>query len=129
MRRLAQSQTASPGRGVSLTRGQLECQRSPTSWTTAYSSERCESAYVRGHIPRAYHVELRPAFAAWVGWVVPFGTPIIFVSDAPGAPEEAVRQLRRIGHDELPGWLSRGRQGGLGNGRPADRAHSGPDDA
>ena len=68
LRRLVQSYpAASPGSGVSLTRGELECQRWPTSWTTAYSSERCESAYARGHIPRAYHVELRPAFAAWVG--------------------------------------------------------------
>jgi hydroxyacylglutathione hydrolase len=66
------------------------------------------SDYVRGHVPRAYHVELRPVFAAWVGWMVPFGTPIILVSDTPRAPEEAVHQLRRIGYDDLPGYLAGG---------------------
>jgi hydroxyacylglutathione hydrolase len=66
------------------------------------------SDYVRGHIPRAYHVELRPVFAAWVGWVVPFGTPIILVADAPEASDKAVHQLRRIGYDNLPGYLEDG---------------------
>ena len=80
---------------------------SPSASTFA-STTRPVSAYVRGHIPQAYHVELRPVFAAWVGWVVPFGTPIIFISDASRAPEEAVRQLRRIGYDELPGYLEGG---------------------
>ncbi|MBI2940120.1 MAG: MBL fold metallo-hydrolase [Chloroflexi bacterium] len=64
--------------------------------------------YAEGHIPGAYHVELRPAFATWVGWVVPFGTPVILVSDASDAHEEAVRQLIRIGYDNLPGYLAGG---------------------
>lgn len=64
--------------------------------------------YLAGHIPGVYHVELRPAFAVWVGWVVPFGTPVVLVSDPPAVPEEAVRQLIRIGYDDLPGYLEGG---------------------
>lgn len=64
--------------------------------------------YARGHIPGVYHVELRPAFASWVGWVVPFGTPVIFVSDTTEVHENAARQLIRIGYDELPGYLEGG---------------------
>ena len=64
--------------------------------------------YVEGHIPGVYHVELRPAFAAWVGWVVPFATPVILVSETADAHEEAVRQLVRIGYDDLPGYLAGG---------------------
>jgi hydroxyacylglutathione hydrolase len=64
--------------------------------------------YVEGHIPGVYHVELRPAFAAWVGWVVPFATPVILVSETPDVHEEAVRQLVRIGYDDLPGYLAGG---------------------
>jgi len=64
--------------------------------------------YVEGHIPGVYHVELRPAFAAWVGWVVPFATPVILVSEAADAHDEAVRQLVRIGYDDLPGYLAGG---------------------
>lgn len=66
--------------------------------------------YVEGHIPGAYHVELRPAFAAWVGWVVPFGTPVILVSDTNHMHDEAVRQLVRTGYDDLPGHLAGGMQ-------------------
>jgi hydroxyacylglutathione hydrolase len=66
--------------------------------------------YARGHIPGVYHVELRPAFASWVGWVVPFGTPVILVSDTTEVHEYAVRQLVRIGYDDLPGYLD----GGMG---------------
>ena len=64
--------------------------------------------YARGHIPGVYHVELRPAFASWVGWVVPFGTPAILISDTAEVHDYAVRQLIRIGYDDLPGYLDGG---------------------
>jgi len=64
--------------------------------------------YARGHIRGVYHVELRPAFASWVGWVVPFGTPVILVSDSTEVHEYTVRQLIRIGYDDLPGYLEGG---------------------
>jgi hydroxyacylglutathione hydrolase len=62
--------------------------------------------YARGHIRGVYHVELRPAFASWVGWVVPFGTPVILVSDTTEVHEYAVRQLIRIGYEDLSGYLN-----------------------
>jgi hydroxyacylglutathione hydrolase len=61
--------------------------------------------YARGHIPRSFHVELRAAFGSWVGWVVPFGTPVILVAETKLVHEYAVRQLLRIGYDNLPGYL------------------------
>lgn len=64
--------------------------------------------YLAGHIPAAYHVELRPAFATWVGWVVPFGTPLVFVPNGTETHEEIVRQLIRIGYDDLLGHLAGG---------------------
>ncbi|MCC6174410.1 MAG: MBL fold metallo-hydrolase [Chloroflexi bacterium] len=64
--------------------------------------------YLEGHIPGVFHVELRPAFAAWVGWVVPFATPIVLVSETTDVHDEAIRQLVRIGYDELPGYLADG---------------------
>ncbi|MCX6020671.1 MAG: rhodanese-like domain-containing protein [Chloroflexi bacterium] len=64
--------------------------------------------YLSGHVPGAYQVELRSAFASWVGWVVPFGTPIILVSSTPSAHGEAVRQLVVIGYDNLSGYLDGG---------------------
>jgi hydroxyacylglutathione hydrolase len=64
--------------------------------------------YARGHIPRSFHIELRAAFGSWVGWVVPFGTPVILVAETKLVHEYAVRQLLRIGYDNLPGYLDGG---------------------
>jgi hydroxyacylglutathione hydrolase len=78
--------------------------------------------YARGHIPGVYHVELRPAFASWVGWVVPFGTPVILVSDSIEVHEYAVRQLIRIGYDDLPGYLDGGMAAWEHAGLPVERS-------
>jgi hydroxyacylglutathione hydrolase len=78
-------------------------------------------AYARAHIPGVYHVELRPAFASWVGWVVPFGTPVILVSDTTEVHEYAVRQLIRIGYDDLPGYLDGGMDAWETAGLPVER--------
>jgi len=64
--------------------------------------------YARGHIHGAYHVELRPAFASWVGWVVPSAAPVVLVSDTTEVHDYAVRQLVRIGYDDLSGYLEGG---------------------
>jgi hydroxyacylglutathione hydrolase len=77
--------------------------------------------YARGHIPGVYHVELRPAFASWVGWVVPFGTPVILVSETTEVHEYAVRQLIRIGYDDLPGYLDGGMGAWQTAGLPVER--------
>src|SRR5712692_9352359 len=77
--------------------------------------------YARAHISGVYHVELRPAFASWVGWVVPFGTPVIVVSDTTEVHEYAVRQLMRIGYDDLPGYLEGGMAAWERAGLPVER--------
>jgi hydroxyacylglutathione hydrolase len=65
--------------------------------------------FVAGHIPGAHSVALRAAFGAWVGWVVPFGTPIVLVTDEdPAQHEDAVRQLIRLGYDQPLGYLAGG---------------------
>jgi hydroxyacylglutathione hydrolase len=75
--------------------------------------------FVAGHIPGSFSVALREAFGTWVGWVVPFGTPIILVShETPAEHEAAVRQLIRIGYDHLSGYLKGGFDGWQADGRP-----------
>ncbi len=64
--------------------------------------------YLADHIPGVFHVELRPAFGVWVGWTVQFSAPIVIVSDREEEHEEAVRQLIRIGYDNLSGYLKGG---------------------
>jgi hydroxyacylglutathione hydrolase len=77
--------------------------------------------YASGHIPGVFHVELRPAFGSWVGWIVPFGTPVILVADTKLVHEYAVRQLVRIGYDKLPGYLEDGMDGWINAGLPVER--------
>jgi len=78
--------------------------------------------YARAHIRGVYHVELRPAFASWVGWVVPFGAPVILISDTTEVHEYAIRQLIRIGYDDLPGYLEGGMAAWERAGLPVERS-------
>ena len=63
--------------------------------------------WARAHPQEAVSIELRPAFASWLGWVIPFGAPIVLLVD--GADRaDAVRLARRIGYDRVLGWIDGG---------------------
>lgn len=71
--------------------------------------------WATGHPRGAVSNELRPAFASWLGWVVPFGAPVILLVD-PEQRAEAVRLAHRIGYDDLAfldGGLDAWRAAGL----------------
>jgi len=62
----------------------------------------------RGHIPGALSIALRPAFASWLGWIVPAGRPLVFVR-APGQDgRDLVEQCLKIGYENLVGELEGG---------------------
>jgi hydroxyacylglutathione hydrolase len=71
---------------------------------------RSRRAFAGGHIPGSLGVELDDSFASYVGWLVPFGAPLVLVlpGDAPEALAEATAQLIRIGYDRITGWLEGG---------------------
>ncbi len=77
-------------------------------------------AFAAGHIPGSLNVELADSFAAYVGWAVPFGVPIVLVLPEP--PERpattAVTQLLRIGWDRVHGVLDGGVAAWMATGRP-----------
>ncbi len=56
-------------------------------------------AYAAGHLPGSLNIELGDAFAPWVGWLVPFGTPVLLVLDTEQDPEWAAVELGRIGYE------------------------------
>jgi len=64
--------------------------------------------FAAGHIANAYGIPLAAPLVTWAGWVVPFAAPLILVADDPRQREEAVRQLIRIGYDDLRGYLEGG---------------------
>jgi len=54
---------------------------------------------------------------------VPFGTPVILISDTTEVHEYAVRQLIRIGYDDLPGYLEGGMAAWRRAGLPVERTN------
>jgi hydroxyacylglutathione hydrolase len=74
--------------------------------------------FAAGHIPDAYGIPLDAPLVTWAGWVVPFGTPLVLVADEPRQREEAVRQLMRIGYDDLRGYLEGGMAAWQAEGLP-----------
>ncbi len=65
------------------------------------------TAYAEAHIPGSLSIELRDAFATWLGWLVPFGTTPIIVRDTDQDPAEVAWQAAKIGY-ELAGELDGG---------------------
>jgi glyoxylase-like metal-dependent hydrolase (beta-lactamase superfamily II)/rhodanese-related sulfurtransferase len=56
--------------------------------------------WATAHPAGAISNELRPAFVSWLGWVVPFGAPVVLIVDD-AHRDEATRLARRIGYDDL----------------------------
>lgn len=64
--------------------------------------------YARAHIPGSLSIELRAAFATWLGWLTPENARIIIVRDIEQDPEEVLAQAAKIGYDEIFGELAGG---------------------
>ena len=61
--------------------------------------------YAAAHIPGSWSVELREAFPAWVGWMVPYGAPFVLVMDEDQSVEEVLVELARVGYENVQGVL------------------------
>ncbi|TDW86524.1 rhodanese-like domain-containing protein [Kribbella sp. VKM Ac-2566] len=61
------------------------------------------------HIPGALSIPLRPAFASWLGWLVPDGRPVIVVRRPDQDADEIAWQAAKIGYNvvgELRGGMN-----------------------
>ena len=59
---------------------------------------RARDKFAAGHITGAIGVDLGDRFAPWVGWLVPFGTPLVLVLDEGQDLVAATSDLARIGY-------------------------------
>jgi len=66
------------------------------------------AGFAAGHLPASISIELRPQFASWLGWTVPFGTPVVVVMDEDQDEAELVAQALTIGYDQVLGRLDGG---------------------
>jgi glyoxylase-like metal-dependent hydrolase (beta-lactamase superfamily II)/rhodanese-related sulfurtransferase len=79
------------------------------------------TGFAAGHIPGAVSIELRPAFASWLGWLVDDRRPLVFVLDDDQDRGELARQCRTIGYDHLLGELAGGMAAWRAAGLPEAR--------
>jgi glyoxylase-like metal-dependent hydrolase (beta-lactamase superfamily II)/rhodanese-related sulfurtransferase len=80
---------------------------------------RSRSAFAEAHVPGSLNVELDPAFASYVGWIVPFDAPLVLILPDPfqEALREVVTQLVRIGYEHVEGHLVGGMDAWVADGR------------
>src|SRR5215468_12780 len=68
-------------------------------------------AFAAGHVPGTFSFPLDNRFATYLGWMIPWGTPLTLLGDSPGQVAQAQRELARIGIDRpvaAAGWSGRG---------------------
>lgn len=61
--------------------------------------------FAAGHLPGALGIELRDSFGTWVGWLTELNTPLVLVLDEDQDAGDAMRQLARIGYDDVRGIM------------------------
>ncbi len=99
-----------------LTPAQADALR-PEAWVV---DARPREAFAAGHIPGAMGIELADDFGVWAGWVLPFNSPLVLALAPEQDAEEALRQLGRIGFDQVRGVL-RDMAGWQAAGLPLER--------
>ena len=60
---------------------------------------RTRTAFAAGHVPGSFSFALDGQFATYLGWMIPWGTPITLLGESAGQVAEAQRELVRIGID------------------------------
>ncbi len=83
-----------------------EEQFKPISSQVTVIDARPKKEFAAGHIPGSLGVELRDDFGVWVGWVAEFNSKLVLVVDPDQNLDEAIRQLARIGFDQVAGVVT-----------------------
>ncbi|MHB1064558.1 MAG: MBL fold metallo-hydrolase [Georgenia sp.] len=60
---------------------------------------RTRTAFAAGHVPGTFNFGLDGQFATYLGWLIPWGTPVTLLGESPEQVAEAQRELTRIGID------------------------------
>ncbi len=81
---------------------------------------RNRTAFAAGHVTGTLNIGLDGQFSTYLGWLIPWGTPLTLLGETPEQVEEAQRELVRIGIDQRNGLT------GAASGGPADWSDSEP---
>ncbi len=64
---------------------------------------RTRTAFAAGHVGGTLNFGLDGQFSTYLGWLIPWGTPLTLLGESPEQVEKAQRELVRIGIDQLEG--------------------------
>lgn len=78
---------------------------------------RTRTAFASGHLEGTIGIELGSSFATYLGWLIPWGTPLTLIGETAEQVAAAQRQLVRIGIDR-PSGAAIGSVDELADGRP-----------
>ena len=78
---------------------------------------RDQVAFAAGFVPGTFCFPLGGSFASYLGWVLPWGTPLTLLGEAPEQVAQAQRELARIGI-ERPAAAATGRPEQWSGGQP-----------
>lgn len=67
---------------------------------------RPRAEFAAGHIPGAVDVEEGGSLLAYIGWLVPFNSPVALTAESPAQAEEVTADLFRIGYEEVRGYIT-----------------------
>ena len=81
---------------------------------------RPERSFNTAHVPGSYAIPHGNAMATWVGWVVPWGQPLVLLSSDASHHDDMMRQLIRIGFDQVHGFLAGGIEAWKSAGLPVE---------
>lgn len=79
------------------------------------------ASFAAGHIPGALSIELRPAFATWLGWLAEPDRDLAFVLNPDQDRVDLVRQAHNVGYEGLVGELAGGMAAWESARLPVDR--------
>jgi hydroxyacylglutathione hydrolase len=65
-------------------------------------------AFGGAHVPGAWNIDMAGNFQTFSGWVLPPDKPVVLVLEDGLRVPEAVAMLRRVGIDQVAGWLEGG---------------------
>ena len=83
---------------------------------------RQERLFNEQHVPGSFAVPFGDNFSTWLGWLLPWGQPLILLPPAPAHQDAMVRQLIRIGYDRINGFLAGGFEAWKSAGLPTESA-------
>ncbi|HOC69900.1 MAG TPA: MBL fold metallo-hydrolase [Candidatus Hydrogenedentes bacterium] len=79
------------------------------------------SAFGGAHIPGAWNIDAKHNFSTFAGWLLPPDQPIVLIPASDEQVPELTIMLRRVGLDNVVGYLAGGMNPWITGGRPIER--------